>query len=377
MRFLLLFLCSLLILSPQLPAQDPQVRVHFKTDRNAELTNTGRILTRAEDGGLLFQSPDSRLWTITPQQLIAEQPVPEKFQFWTVEEQTNKLSDEFGPAFTINSREPYLFCSDADPKFLDSVARVMLRLDTAFTKFWSDRQFPLHAPEHPLVVLIFKQRADYERYATREFGPEIAQAPGYFSMIQNRIVFHDITAGLKFTPQTTMEDRLEKSGRQVSTIVHEATHQLAFNTGLQTRLADNPLWLTEGLAMYFETPDLKNRTGWTTAGKINPVRLQTYLKSIAQTPQLSLQEFVSSDAPFRNPKQEGAAYARAWALTYYLLTKHPDKFTTYLQTISSKKPLIWNTPAERLHDFESAFGPAPQLQPALEKFYTRKRQSPE
>ena len=48
------------------------------------------------------------------------------------------------------------------------------------------------------------------------------------------------------------------------TVIHEATHQIAFNCGLHTRYADNPLWLTEGMALYFETPDLRSRSGWRT-----------------------------------------------------------------------------------------------------------------
>ena len=53
--------------------------------------------------------------------------------------------------------------------------------------------------------------------------------------------------------------------RTVSTIVHEATHQIAFNCGLHTRLSDCPRWFSEGIAMYFETPDLRSAKGWNRA----------------------------------------------------------------------------------------------------------------
>ena len=36
--------------------------------------------------------------------------------------------------------------------------------------------------------------------------------------------------------------------RNVATIIHEATHQLAYNSGMQRRYADNPMWVSEGLA---------------------------------------------------------------------------------------------------------------------------------
>ena len=36
------------------------------------------------------------------------------------------------------------------------------------------------------------------------------------------------------------------------TIIHEATHQTAYNVGVHARFADQPRWLVEGLAMMFE-----------------------------------------------------------------------------------------------------------------------------
>ena len=45
--------------------------------------------------------------------------------------------------------------------------------------------------------------------------------------------------------------------RQIATILHEACHQIAFNTGLQTRLGDYPLWVSEGIATFFEATDLR------------------------------------------------------------------------------------------------------------------------
>ena len=62
----------------------------------------------------------------------------------------------------------------------------------------------------------------------------------------------------------------------VATIIHEATHQLAFNRGLQARFADVPLWVSEGIALYFETPDLRNSRGWQTVGAVNRVRLDRF-----------------------------------------------------------------------------------------------------
>ena len=61
--------------------------------------------------------------------------------------------------------------------------------------------------------------------------------------------------------------------QSVATIIHEATHQIAFNSGLQTRFADVPLWVSEGMAVFFETPDLQSAKGWRTIGAVNTTRL--------------------------------------------------------------------------------------------------------
>src|SRR5213076_2929676 len=98
-----------------------------------------------------------------------------------------------------------------------------------------------------------------------------------YSIQSNRIVLYDLTAGPDSRPAKTLDDITRKIGQSpfnVATVVHEATHQIAFNSGLHTRQADNPLWLTEGMAMYFETPDLSSKSGWKTVGVLNDLRLR-------------------------------------------------------------------------------------------------------
>ena len=67
-----------------------------------------------------------------------------------------------------------------------------------------------------------------------------------------------------------------EAAKTVATIVHEATHQIAFICGLHRRYADIPLWVSEGVAVYFETPDLGSSKGWSTIGAVNRARLLTF-----------------------------------------------------------------------------------------------------
>src|SRR4029079_18377404 len=85
----------------------------------------------------------------------------------------------------------------------------------------------------------------------------------------------------------------------VATIVHEATHQIAFNSGLQTRYADLPLWLLEGMAVYFEAPDLDSSRGWTGIGKVNYPRLETFRKNQPKWNDRTLGGMLADDKRFR------------------------------------------------------------------------------
>src|SRR5690349_23883131 len=93
-----------------------------------------------------------------------------------------------------------------------------------------------------------------------------AETFGYYSARTNRVALYDLSADETAGPlgdaasRDEVTRRLSKFPSSVATVVHEAVHQLAFNTGLQVRYADNPMWVSEGLAMYFETPDFGNGT---------------------------------------------------------------------------------------------------------------------
>ncbi len=142
----------------------------------------------------------------------------------------------------------------------------------------------------------------------------------------------------------------------VATVIHEATHQIAFNCGLEQRFADVPLWLNEGLAMYFEAPDLTSTKGWRTLGEVNYPRLNRFREYLPTRPANSLLSLIVDDKRLRDPRQSLDAYAEAWALNYFLIRQHPKEYQAYLQMQSEKGPLVWDTPEERLKQFRTYFG---------------------
>ena len=131
---------------------------------------------------------------------------------------------------------------------------------------------------------------------------------------------------------------------------------MAFNCGMHDRYADIPLWFSEGLAIYFETPDLRSTRGWRGIGSVNRVRLSEFRRYLRNRPSDSLKTLLDTDERFRNARTAPQAYAEAWALNYFLINKRSEDYAAYLKLLSSKKPLLYDDPAERIEEFKRFFG---------------------
>ncbi|HUG90769.1 MAG TPA: DUF1570 domain-containing protein [Planctomycetaceae bacterium] len=140
------------------------------------------------------------------------------------------------------------------------------------------------------------------------------------------------------------------------TIIHEATHQVAFNTGLHTRIGENPKWIVEGLATVFEAPGIRDPGGQqTVASRLNRERFVWFMNyAQKRRPKKSLAAFIESDKAFDAAALDG--YSQGWALTFFLLETRPGKYARYLRTIAERDPLRPYPPEDRLADFQSHFG---------------------
>jgi len=142
-----------------------------------------------------------------------------------------------------------------------------------------------------------------------------------------------------------------KRDENIETTVHEATHQLCFNIGVLNPNADNPLWLVEGLATFFEPASYGS---WTGAGRINDLRLKDFKLVVRRT---NLRDLLVNDAGFLSGTQEeiASSYARAWALVYFLFQRHKTEFMKYVRFLS-RKPAGYRPDANgRISDFQTFF----------------------
>ncbi|MDB5390169.1 MAG: hypothetical protein JWM11_5815 [Planctomycetaceae bacterium] len=313
-----------------------------------------------QDKSLLIQGIDSRIWAVSAERLQGRKPTGKPFAPISKADLGAQLVREMGPGFRTHLTEHYVLCTNTSEAYTRWCGTLLERLATAFLLYWNhpDRNFKTTAPPFPLVALIFQQQTQFAEFATVDVGPDVAAVPGYFSSYSNRIVLYDLAFD-KQNPQANspevIEQRLARSFN-VATMVHEATHQIAFNCGLHTRLADNPRWLTEGMATYFETPDLKSKTGWKTAGQVHKTYLKRFKEFAKRRGEDSLKQLISKDERLTTAELAGDAYAESWALTYFLIRKKPQEYVKYLTMLAAKQPLEYLTPKERLQEFTNVFG---------------------
>jgi len=354
---LLVILPAFLLLEPVAAVE----RVSLERDGKS-IHVDGRIVVEAADGGLLLQDDNGVLWAITPDEIVSRDSDLLPFEPLAKDAIGADLLEELPAGFRVHKTAHYVLCYNTSPAYAEWCGALFERLYLAFTTYWSRRGFELHEPEWPLVALVFDSKPSYANYAQVELGEATASIIGYYSLRSNRVIMYDLTgAGVQAARAmnaANINRILSRPGaeRTVATIIHEATHQLAFNCGLQTRYADIPLWVSEGIAIYFETPDLKSSKGWRNIGSVNRVRLADFKRYLRQRPADSLQTLLSTDDRFRNARTAPQAYAESWALNYFLIRKHSEQYLAYLQTMADKRPLRYDDADERLALFRQTFG---------------------
>lgn len=354
------------------------VRVRFRDAARQERSVEGRIEIEAQDGGILLLGRDGRLWNVTPDRLEQRERLDGDFKGLTSEEAAVALREELGDGFEIVRTKRYVIASKAGTRYAQWCGTLFERLYDTFHTHWRGKPLKLEEPEVPLIAVILANEKQFAEFAARDVGPQAAAgAKGYYSILSNRMILYDLTASEGSAPAKTLEDvqrKIAQNPFNLATVVHEATHQIAFNTGLHTRMADNPLWLTEGMAMYFETPDLNNRTGWKTVGKVSDGRLSQFRDYVQKRRKSnSLETLVATDDRFTNVDLALDAYAEAWTLTHFLIKTRRKAYNEYLARVAAKEPLKFVGGEKRVEEFREAFGDLEKLDRDFLKYAERLR----
>jgi hypothetical protein len=287
---------------------------------------------------------DGRLLDVDPRRVGKFQKVNGSFQTLTPAAMQSRLREEFGKGFEVVARGPYLVVHPRGQG--GHWSRRFEELYRSFIHYFSVRGFTLEEPQFPLVAVVLPNRADFLRYIDRQGDRVTGNVLGYYSSRTNRVAMFE-----------TPGDESSAWGEKALTIIHEATHQTAFNTGIHNRYSPPPRWVVEGLGTLFEAPGVWNsRTHLRQQDRLNREQLEEFNRQVAagKRSEARFAELISSDRMFNT--NVAGAYAESWAFTFYLVETQPRQFARYLKATASRDDFSDYPAAQRLKDFTAVFG---------------------
>ena len=269
----------------------------------------------------------------------------------------------------------YILLHDTDEGVSGKRSRAEERLEllervyeSFLLKFYS-RGIQLEVPRRRLMVVLFKDRGDFLAFSSK-LGPDMQSVAGFWHSKTNIAVFFDQGESDRFAAVRAAERAYQRAAQEakrnrkrianvqeivrsaealrmmmriaredadIEVVSHEATHQMAGNTGLLPRHVEIPAWIHEGLATYFEAPE---DATWSGVGAVNSDRLRRY-RQLAEDNEHSHIDFIVGDQVFDFAKSLGATlhgYAQAWALTHFLIEEHFAGYTAFCRRLGEMPP---------------------------------------
>ncbi len=285
---------------------------------------------------------DGRLWDFAPGDSSNFRKVSSSFTSYSAAEMQAALLRELDGDLVVTGTGHYLV---AHPRGKEAWAQRFEDLYRSCIHYFGLRKMRLHEPRFPLVAIVWGRREDFLRYAARQGTNVQPGVLGFYSPTSNRVTLYD--------QQASSPGRWEMND---ATIIHEATHQMAFNTGVHNRFAPTPTWLAEGLGTMFEAPGVWDCfTHPSRRERVNRMRLAEFRAWAKRgRSQGDFVKLLGSDRMFRsNP---GAAYSEAWAWTFFLTEIYPQKFGEYVRRVAARPDFEEYSVARRMADFTSVFG---------------------
>jgi Protein of unknown function (DUF1570) len=258
------------------------------------------------------------------------------------------------PLLNLQS-EQYQAVGDATEAFMKLTLNDCESLAREYLAHYQEQGFDVKRPGRRLTLVIFHDERPYLEFARRFASGVSVYTWGFYSKTENWLVLFDF----RNVPQ------IEKGAghKNVTTLAHEGTHQLTFNTGLLNRRGDAPRAMVEGLAGYSETRSFR---GPAVPGQINGTRLDDLAHLQRREKWIRATDLLTDDvATFGTTLDQSLlAYAEGWLLVYYLM-KTPvrlPQFQAYLKTISKR-----TDKNHRYDDAEKHFGDFERLDQDLRR----------
>jgi hypothetical protein len=165
-------------------------------------------------------------------------------------------------------------------------------------------------------VMLFARQRDLSRYAGKNNQGVVFTRPGFERL-------------LALTPG--------RMGEGSTVAAHELVHDLS-----RWFLPVQPLWLSEGLALYLESIQLDRSNGQVVAGGVSGASV-AWLRSARFIPSTA-QLFAMHDPNAVDARDTGSFYLRSWAVVHYLRSEQPEAFGRFQSALMRLTPwrLAWD-----------------------------------
>ena len=311
------------------------------------------------------------------------------------------LAREYQDGFFMKQTAHYLIVYDTGHLWADSRSSLLEGLHDRFFEQMRQAGFRPMPLGRRLVCVLFNDHADYANHAVNRDGKQITWADGYYSVRHNHAVFYNSHTspdlvddrgemdrlksridGLQLRAQDAANRRDDQAARQlrsqlarakrdyqtrernfrrrsglsnIATTIHEAVHQVAFNSGIQKRGWTYPFWFTEGLAMAFETTNPTIAHG---PRYVNRHRRDRFIKARQANQLIPLDQLISKlSVPNDVPSDRvEVIYAQAWALWHFLYNERTEQFHRFIQALN-RQPSGMQDERAFAQMFAEAFGP--------------------
>ncbi len=270
--------------------------------------------------------------------------LPGKFKPYSKTLMMRRLQKEFGTNYTVSMTPSFLV---VHPKGdYQTWAKPFEDLNIRFANYFLTRGAHIKPSRFPMVAVVLRTRREFDRMLSSYHKSSLSpNTLGYYSPNSNRVITYDPYEGKK---KSWLLD--------TDTIVHEATHQTAFNRGIHPRYGVSARWVSEGLACMFESRGVNNSYAFPKQiDRINMGRMLPLLQMIdSGSAKGNLERIVRDDRLFQS--KTDLAYAYAWGLTFYLAETKQRAYVRFLSEDAQRENFTRYSRSDRVEQFAEAFG---------------------
>ncbi|MEN6386440.1 MAG: DUF1570 domain-containing protein [Phycisphaerales bacterium] len=239
-----------------------------------------------------------------------------------------------------------------------------------FNSVYTDNGFVLNEPGEKLTWYCFADTRAFSSHAMENDNMNLPWLTSYYSAATNAvaIVKPNNMQNWKMERKPLAQPAVaaayilpsvDNSDSEIVRIMHEAAHQLAFNTGLQRQKVMYPVWVSEGLASNFEN--------WANASSDTDIRQQRLLQMYRDDRLIPLNEFILISRMPESASMRKDIYAQAAVFYKFLSEKHIDGLRKYMSAVYNTRT-GWRSRAAFHTEFTYAFGSIKEINASWQEY---------